>query len=190
VIAHSDDLVAALELAAAAAVTGDFAVGCDGSLSQAEVESRSGLKSVELPARLTFSAAQRLHRLGVTPAPAVEPARGGSADRGNGRPRARGARRLPTGDTPGTKAARFMAAGGAVAVLGGSAAVVGDLPVSVVLVAYWMLGARSCTTTLRMDCRLAARRHLGGSTWTCHRRGGRGTPGQSHGTSAPNAAPR
>ena len=52
--------------------TGDFAVGCDGSLSQAEVESLSGLKSVELPARLTFSAAQRLHRLGVTPAPSAE----------------------------------------------------------------------------------------------------------------------
>ena len=60
------------ELAAAGMVVGDFAVGCDGSLSQAEVESLSGLKSVELPARLTFSAAQRLHRLGVTPAPAVE----------------------------------------------------------------------------------------------------------------------
>jgi nucleoside-diphosphate-sugar epimerase len=69
---HVDDLVAALELAAEATVTGDFAVGCDGSLSQAEVESLSGLKSVELPARLTFSAAQRLHRLGLTPAPSVE----------------------------------------------------------------------------------------------------------------------
>ena len=69
---HVDDLVTALELAAAGTVTGDFAVGCDGSLSQAEVESLSGLKSVELPARLTFSAAQRLHRLGVTPAPAAE----------------------------------------------------------------------------------------------------------------------
>jgi nucleoside-diphosphate-sugar epimerase len=69
---HVDDLVSALELAAAGVVTGDFAVGCDGSLSQAEVETLSGLKSVELPARLTFSAAQRLHRLGVTPAPAAE----------------------------------------------------------------------------------------------------------------------
>src|SRR6201996_7847678 len=69
---HVDDLVSALELAAASTVTGDFAVGCDGSLSQAEVEAQSGLKSVELPARLPFSAAQRLHRLGVTPAPAVE----------------------------------------------------------------------------------------------------------------------
>jgi nucleoside-diphosphate-sugar epimerase len=69
---HVDDLVSALELAAAGTVTGDFAVGCDGSLSQAEVEAQSGLKSVELPARLTFSAAQRLHRLGLTPAPSAE----------------------------------------------------------------------------------------------------------------------
>jgi nucleoside-diphosphate-sugar epimerase len=69
---HVDDLVTALELAVTGAVTGDFAVGCDGSLSQAEVEEQSGLKSVELPARLTFSAAQRLHRLGVTPAPSAE----------------------------------------------------------------------------------------------------------------------
>jgi nucleoside-diphosphate-sugar epimerase len=69
---HVSDLVSALQLAASGAVSGDFAVGCDGSLSQAEVEAQSGLKSVELPARLTFSTAQRLHRLGVTPAPAAE----------------------------------------------------------------------------------------------------------------------
>jgi nucleoside-diphosphate-sugar epimerase len=69
---HVDDLATALELAAAGEVAGNLAVGCDGSLSAAEAESLSGLKSVELPARLTFSTAQRLHRLGVTPAPAAE----------------------------------------------------------------------------------------------------------------------
>ena len=69
---HVDDLVSALELAAAGMIGGDFAVGCDGSLSQAEVESLSGMKSLELPARLTFGTAQRLHRLGATPAPAAE----------------------------------------------------------------------------------------------------------------------
>jgi nucleoside-diphosphate-sugar epimerase len=69
---HVADLAAALELAAAGTVSGDFAVGCDGSLSQAEVEEISGLKSLELPPRLTFSTAQRLHRLGLTPAPAEE----------------------------------------------------------------------------------------------------------------------
>ena len=69
---HVDDLVSALELAAVGDVTGDFAVGCDGSLAQDEVEELSGLKSIELPARLTFGTAQRLHRLGVTPAQAAE----------------------------------------------------------------------------------------------------------------------
>ena len=67
-----EDLASALELAATGAVAGDFAVGCDGWLTGAEVEEISGLKSIELPARLTFGTAQRLHRLGVTPAPAAE----------------------------------------------------------------------------------------------------------------------
>jgi len=69
---HVADLVSALELAAAGEVTGDFAVGCDGWLPAAEVVALSGLKAVELPPRLTFSTAQRLHRLGVTPTPAAE----------------------------------------------------------------------------------------------------------------------
>jgi nucleoside-diphosphate-sugar epimerase len=69
---HVDDLASALELAATGVVSGDFAVGADGWLPQAEVEEISGLKSIELPARLTFGTAQRLHRLGVTPAPAAE----------------------------------------------------------------------------------------------------------------------
>jgi len=69
---HVDDLVTALELAATGTISGDFAVGCDGWLSRQEVEEISGLKSIELPASLTFGTAQRLHRLGITPAPAAE----------------------------------------------------------------------------------------------------------------------
>jgi nucleoside-diphosphate-sugar epimerase len=69
---HVADLVSALELAATGAVTGDFAVGADGWLEQADVEAISGKKSIELPARLTFGTAERLHRLGVTLAPAAE----------------------------------------------------------------------------------------------------------------------
>ena len=69
---HVSDLMTALELAVTGAVNGDFAVGCDGWLSRAEVEQLSGMKSLELPARLTFGTAERLHRLGVTPAPAAE----------------------------------------------------------------------------------------------------------------------
>jgi len=65
---HVDDLVSALELAAAAEVTGKFAVGCDGWLEQEQVEELSGLRRIELPAGLTFGTAQRLHRAGITPA--------------------------------------------------------------------------------------------------------------------------
>jgi len=66
---HLDDLVSALDLAIAGEVTGSFAVGCDGWLEQDEVERISGLRKVELPAGLTFGTAQRLHRMGITPAP-------------------------------------------------------------------------------------------------------------------------
>ena len=69
---HIDDLVSALEFTVAGRVDGAFAVGCEGWLGQDEVEQISGLKSIELPARLTFGTAQRLHRVGVTPAPAVD----------------------------------------------------------------------------------------------------------------------
>jgi nucleoside-diphosphate-sugar epimerase len=69
---HVADLVSALELAATGAVTGDFAVGADGWLARAEVEEISGMKSIELPARLTFGTAERLHRLGATLTPAAE----------------------------------------------------------------------------------------------------------------------
>jgi nucleoside-diphosphate-sugar epimerase len=69
---HVDDLTSALEFAIGSGVDGAFAVGSDGWLEQQEVEQISGLKSIELPARLTFGTAQRLHRLGVTPAPAMD----------------------------------------------------------------------------------------------------------------------
>jgi len=69
---HVDDLVSALEFTVRGRITGNFAVGCDGWLEQDEVEQISGLKSIELPARLTFGTAQRLHRVGVTPAPAMD----------------------------------------------------------------------------------------------------------------------
>lgn len=69
---HVDDLVSALEFTVAGRIEGDFAVGCDGWLEQDEVARISGLKSIELPARLTFGTAQRLHRVGVTPAPAID----------------------------------------------------------------------------------------------------------------------
>jgi nucleoside-diphosphate-sugar epimerase len=69
---HIDDLVSALELAAAGEVSGEFAVGCDGWLEKEQVEELSGLRRIELPAGLTFGTAQRLHRAGITPAPVTD----------------------------------------------------------------------------------------------------------------------
>jgi nucleoside-diphosphate-sugar epimerase len=69
---HVDDLVSALEFVVVNGIGGALAVGSDGWLEQDEVEQLSGLKSIELPARLTFGTAQRLHRMGVTPAPAMD----------------------------------------------------------------------------------------------------------------------
>lgn len=69
---HVDDLVSALELAVLGEVTGVVAVGCDGWLEQEEVEAITGKRGFDLPATVTFSTAQRLHRIGVTPAPATD----------------------------------------------------------------------------------------------------------------------
>ncbi|WP_181614666.1 NAD-dependent epimerase/dehydratase family protein [Nonomuraea soli] len=69
---HIDDLVSALEMAARGLVTGVVAVGSDGWLEHDKVEELSGIRGFELPAGLTFGTAQRLHRLGITPAPATD----------------------------------------------------------------------------------------------------------------------
>ncbi|WP_030451760.1 NAD-dependent epimerase/dehydratase family protein [Herbidospora cretacea] len=69
---HVDDLVSALELAALGHVNGVVAVGSEGWLEMDQVEEVSGVRRFELPAGLTFSTAQRLHRLGITPAPATD----------------------------------------------------------------------------------------------------------------------
>ncbi|MFI7617870.1 NAD-dependent epimerase/dehydratase family protein [Nonomuraea terrae] len=69
---HIDDLLSVLELAARGDISGVVAVGSDGWIEHEKVEELSGIRSLELPAGLTFGTAQRLHRLGVTPAPATD----------------------------------------------------------------------------------------------------------------------
>lgn len=69
---HLDDLVAALQLAATRPLRGALTVASTGWLAQEEVERLSGLSRVELPESLAFGTAERLHRLGLTPAPAGE----------------------------------------------------------------------------------------------------------------------
>lgn len=69
---HVDDLVSALELAALGGVSGEVTVGCEGWLGQEEVELLSGMRRIELPAAVAFGTAERLHRMGVIPAPASD----------------------------------------------------------------------------------------------------------------------
>jgi nucleoside-diphosphate-sugar epimerase len=69
---HVDDLVSALEVAALGQVTGAVTVGCEGWMEQSEVELVTGLRHIELPSSLAFGTAERLHRLGIIPAPASD----------------------------------------------------------------------------------------------------------------------
>lgn len=69
---HVDDLICALALVATGSVSGEVTVGCEGWLEQEEVELLTGLRRIELPSSLAFGTAERLHRLGVIPAPASD----------------------------------------------------------------------------------------------------------------------
>lgn len=69
---HVDDLLSAVGYAVAGRVEGAVTVGCEGWLAQETVESIAGLRRLVLPAALAFGTAERLHRLGVSPAPAGE----------------------------------------------------------------------------------------------------------------------
>jgi nucleoside-diphosphate-sugar epimerase len=73
---HVDDLVSALELVVTTGL-GDrsaegrhvvASVGSTGWLDQGEVERITGKRHIELPASVAFGTAERLHRLGATPA--------------------------------------------------------------------------------------------------------------------------
>lgn len=69
---HVDDLASALEFALVNDLDGPLTVASEGHLDQQTVETISGKARIELPASFAFGTAQRLHRLGVTPAPASE----------------------------------------------------------------------------------------------------------------------
>jgi hypothetical protein len=55
-----------------AGLDGPLTVGAPGVLLQADVERLSGMRRIELPAALAFGTAERLHRVGVLPAPATD----------------------------------------------------------------------------------------------------------------------
>jgi nucleoside-diphosphate-sugar epimerase len=69
---HVADVASACVLAATGAVDGVVNVAPPATLSQADLEAITGSRRVELPASVVFGAADRLHRAGVTMAPAGE----------------------------------------------------------------------------------------------------------------------
>ncbi len=69
---HVGDLAGAIEVAALDGLDGPATVGCEGWLEHAELEQVTGRRTLELPERVAMGTAERLHRLGITPAPPGE----------------------------------------------------------------------------------------------------------------------
>jgi len=69
---HVQDLAAAALTCLESELGGVFSVGSPGWLKPAEVERLSGMRRVEVPLRLAFGTAERLHRVGVLAAPAED----------------------------------------------------------------------------------------------------------------------
>ncbi len=69
---HVEDLAAALVVVLRGDPTPVLTVGCDGWLAQNELETLTGMRHVELSPAAALGTAQRLHRVGVLPAPASE----------------------------------------------------------------------------------------------------------------------
>jgi nucleoside-diphosphate-sugar epimerase len=69
---HLDDLGSAVAVVAAQGLGPSVAVGAPGHLEQVEVERLTGMRRVELSLPVAQGTADRLHRVGVLPAPATD----------------------------------------------------------------------------------------------------------------------
>ncbi|WP_426562143.1 NAD-dependent epimerase/dehydratase family protein [Angustibacter sp. McL0619] len=69
---HVADLADAVATAVVQQLDGALTVASESWLEQDDVERLSGMRRVELPAALAFGTAERLHRVGVLPAPASD----------------------------------------------------------------------------------------------------------------------
>ncbi|GEL94599.1 NAD-dependent epimerase/dehydratase family protein [Cellulomonas composti] len=69
---HLADVAAAVELVVEHRLTGPLTVGAPDVLTPAQVQAAAGMRTVELAAATAFGTAERLHRVGVLPAPAGE----------------------------------------------------------------------------------------------------------------------
>ncbi len=71
-LVHVDDVGAASVFAVEHGLTGPLTVGPPDVLTPAQVSAAAGMRTVELAAATAFGTAERLHRVGVLPAPAAE----------------------------------------------------------------------------------------------------------------------
>ena len=69
---HIDDLGSAVALVVAQGLAGAVSVGAEGHLTQADLERLTGMRRVELGMVAAMGTADRLHRVGVLPAPASD----------------------------------------------------------------------------------------------------------------------
>jgi len=69
---HVDDVAAAARFAVDHGLAGVLTVGADDVLEPAQVEAAAGMRRIELASATAFGTAERLHRVGVLPAPASE----------------------------------------------------------------------------------------------------------------------
>jgi len=69
---HVDDVASAVAACVAHGLTGAVTVGAPGVLTSAQVALAAGMERIELPPVTAFGTAERLHRVGVLPAPASE----------------------------------------------------------------------------------------------------------------------
>ncbi|WP_456824889.1 NAD-dependent epimerase/dehydratase family protein [Cellulomonas sp. P5_E12] len=69
---HVDDLAGAARFAVEHAMAGVLTVGAADVLEPSQVEAAAGMRRIELAAATAFGTAERLHRVGVLPAPASE----------------------------------------------------------------------------------------------------------------------
>ncbi|HWJ84838.1 MAG TPA: NAD-dependent epimerase/dehydratase family protein [Cellulomonas sp.] len=69
---HVDDVASAARFAVDHGLAGPLTVGAPDVLTPAQVEAAAGMRRIELAASTAFGTAERLHRVGVLPAPASE----------------------------------------------------------------------------------------------------------------------
>ena len=69
---HVDDVGSAVAACVVHALTGPVTVGAPAALTSAQVALAAGMERIELPPVTAFGTAERLHRVGVLPAPASE----------------------------------------------------------------------------------------------------------------------